>query len=228
MKLIIYLCFTYLLVLSSCNGITNKEHIEELQIFGYSGFQLKGPNNHLYTFDYYLDYIQHCDTCDSVKFEYDSAQFDIRRYFEYKKNGSLKVAVRKTMDSTKFYIVLHYDTSGFEKIINRLLLNDSLKSEYVDYNEGRIYDGYSYTLHFKTNNKKERTIYYIPYDLQDSLRFLHDLVNRIVEKNKKHEIVKFEYNQITESVAKKQFKNHPPPHLFHKIIKYVPPEVKPN
>ena len=198
MKLIINLCFTYLLVLNSCNRITNKEQIEELQIFGYNSFLLKDSNNHNYSFHY---------LSDTVKFKYDSTKLDIVFYFEYKKNSLIKFAIGP-FGKTKYYNIPHFNPVHFENIINRLLLNDSLDSKY--WNPHEMYDGYSYTLHFRTT-KKEFEIDYAPCYLPDSLKFLHDYVTKIAQDNRKRIIEKFEYDPITSSRAKKLFIRRPPP-----------------
>lgn len=220
MRQILFLLLIMLLI--SCGTIKNKEQITEFQIFGYSGFLLKDSADNHYSYDYYFD-------SDSFfQFKIDSTQLDIRRYFEYKKDSMIKVAVRGYRGKTKFYLIPQFDTAPLEKIVNRLLLNDSLKSEYHD--PSRMYDGYSYTLHFRTTKNKEFDFNYIPKDLPDSLRILHDFIEKIIEGDRKQIINKFEYDPITSSIAKKLFINHPPPPLprSNRNIKFVHPEIKPD
>jgi hypothetical protein len=149
MKLIINLCFTYLLVLSSCNRITNKEQIKELQIFGYNSFLLKDSNNHNYSFHY---------LSDTLKLKYDSIKLDVVFYFEYKKDSLIKIAIGR-FGKTKYYNIPQFNPVPLENIINRILLNDSLNSEYC--NPHDLYDGYSYTLHFRTTEKDLKLIIFL-------------------------------------------------------------------
>ena len=73
-----------------------------------------------------------------------------------------------------------------------------------------MYDGWFYTLYYKTSNNNRFILNYIPEYLPDSLRKLHEFVENILVKNQFNRTNKFEYNPITSFEAKRQFKKDPP------------------
>ena len=206
------------LLVNSCRTEEKKEVVDELLIFGYSGFCLKDSANKIYPSDeiFYNN---------SFKLECDSTRLDIRQYFEYKKDSFIKSAIRKPRQVTEYLTIKQSDTTGLERLINSSLINKKYKTDY-SYNDStpRMYDGWSYTLYFKTSKNKRFLLNYIPDHLPDSLKILHDFVENLLMKNTNPRTKNFEYNPITTIEAKGLFKNHPPP-LPSKIevIRFIAP-----
>ena len=210
--------FLFLLFCNSCNVGEKKEVIDEFLIFGYSGFCLKDSLNNIYPSNeiFYND---------SVKFEYDSTRLDIRQYFEFKKDSFINVAIRRPGNKTEYIKIVQSDTLGFEKLINSTLINKQYKTKYsFKKNETVIYDGWSYTLYYRTSKDKEYMIDYIPRIITNSLKELHNFVERIILKNDPEIAKKFEYNSMITIKSKKLFKDHPPLKFSKSTIKFSQPE----
>ena len=206
------------LLINSCKTDEKKEVIDELLIFGYSGFCFKDSLNQIY----------HSDEIfynDSVKLEHDSTRLDIRQYFEFKKDSVVNVAIRRPRKNTEYIKIAQSDTIGFEKLINTTLLNKQYKIKYsFKDNETAIYDGWHFTLYYKTSRNKEFSIDYIPIRLPDSLRTLHKFVEKIIIKDNPELTKYFEYNTMITNKAKSLFKKFPPPQ-FRKSIRFSAPKI---
>ncbi len=217
------------LLCNSCKFTENKESVDELLIYGYSGFCLKDSLNHQI---YPCDDMSYNDCDEYDNFEFDSTQLDIRQYFEFRKDSFVNVAVRKPGKNTDFIKIAQSDTIGFENLINTALVNKKYKTHYsFKDNEAVLYDGWHFTLYYKTSKNKEFSIDYIPSYLPDSLRTLHEFVEKIMLKDNPELTKKIEYNSMTIEKAKSLFKNFPPPRqIQEKIkIKFLPPEnIKEN
>ncbi|QEK52813.1 hypothetical protein FYC62_14935 [Pedobacter aquae] len=118
------LIFFLAVFISSCNQKSKSEEIEELVIFGNSGFCLKDNNGNSYSSTYWID----CDSCDTKDLKYDSTKLDIRLYFEYKKDDHTKTSIRKPESTTEYYILSEQETQGFKSLINSTLLSNNLSS----------------------------------------------------------------------------------------------------
>ena len=207
---------TILLVfMASCQTKGPKEIIDELLIFGYSGFCFKDSANRVYPSDeiWYND---------SVRLFYDSTQLDIRQYFEFKKDSAIKVATRKPRKATEYFIIDHLDSIEFQKTINEILVGKSYSSDY-GFNDTipRIYDGWSYTLYYESSSSKDFIINYIPDCLPDSLKILHNLVESIIKGDHHLNKSAFRYDSITIKEAKRLFIKNPPPSLLDNTQKNV-------
>ena len=201
----LYKILILLLFCSSCNFGEKKEIVVDLLIFGHSGFCYKDSLNNIYPSDEIFNN-------DSVKLEYDSTRLDIRQYFEYKKDSFINVAIRRPREKTEYLKLVQLDTIGLEKLINTTLLNRKYKNEYY-FNDSttHIYDGWYYTLYFKTSTNKEFIIDYIPSRLPDSLRTLHNFIEKYILKNNPEMAKRFEYNSMISKEAKRLYKIHRPP-----------------
>lgn len=196
-----------LIIFSSCNHKNKSEEIEEVVIIGDSGFLLKDNNGKSYPSTYWID----CDTCKTEDLKYDTTKLDIRQYFEYKKGGRIKVAIRRFKNETEYYYLSAEEKFLFEKLIDSVLISENYKESYR--NTGLIiYDGWNYTLYYKFTSGKKKIINYIPNYLPNKLKVFHDTVKSISYGN----LVasqRFEYHQVVYNNAIKKFVNNPPPVL---------------
>lgn len=192
------------LLANSCKPYEKKETIDELLIFGYSGFCLKDSVNQIYP----SDEIFHND---SIRLEFDSTRLDIRQYFEFKKDSFINSAIRRPRQATEYLSLNQSDTIGFQKLINLSLINKRYEINYR-FNDSipMMYDGWFYTLYYKTSKNNRFMLSYIPEYLPDSLRILHEFVENILVKNQNKKTNKFEYNPITSTEAKRLFRKYPP------------------
>lgn len=183
--------------------VEKNKTIDELVLFGNSGFCLK----------------------DSAKWIYDSTKLDIRVYFEFKKDSFIRKAIRKYKSPIDYYSVKSADTIGFGNFLNKLLLFKNYEHEY--YSKGfSIYDGLNYTLFYKTSDNKEYLINYVPNHLPDSLEVLHDFIEKILISKNHETIDNFEFHKITEKAAVEAFKKcPPPPRLTSREIKFKAPKI---
>jgi hypothetical protein len=204
----------------SCKTPERKETIDEFLIFGCSGFLLKDSLNNTYPSGY-----MHYN--DTISLMYDSTRLDIRQYFEFKKDSIVKIARRRPSQMTEYIQMTVSDTDGFQKLINKLFIHKNYKSEYVFPDSLIIiYDGWHYTLHYKTSLNREVTMNYIPECLPDSLKLLHDYIQKSLRKESPILTKKFEYNNVTGLEARRLYKRIPPPPLPSKVdqtVKYVIP-----
>lgn len=173
-----------------------KNYVEELVLFGTSG----------------------CCFRDSAKNQiWDSTRLDIREYFEYKKDSFIRIARRRRLHQTEYYSIGGKDTIGLSSLINRVLLSKTYKKEYES-NDPEIYDGWEYILFYKTSNKKEYLINYVPHHLPDDLKVLHDFIVKIVNTYRLGFSSKFGYNDITIKEVKELYNKRPPASTNVKFI----------
>lgn len=198
---------------TSCQTNEQKEIIDELLIFGYSGFCFKDSSNKVYPSDeiWYND---------SIRLQFDSTRVDIRQYFDFKRDSVIKIAGRGPRQETEYFLLDHLDSVGFKGLINTILVNKKYDSDY-GFNDTipRLYDGWHYTLFYKTSDKKEFAINYIPDLLPDSLRILHNLVMNIIQSDHLQQTTGFRYDPFTIKEAKRLFKKNPPPPLPDNTLK---------
>jgi len=212
--------FLLLLLCNSCKIGEKKEVVDELLIFGYSGFCFRDSLNHVYP-----SYEEEIN--DSVKLEIDSTRLDIRQYFEFKKDSIIHCAIRRPSQETEYLSINQSDTIGLENLINSALINKKYKINYsFPDSTPRFYDGWTYTLYYKTSMGNTFLLNYIPKFLPGSLSDLNDFVENLLYKNNPKWTNKFEYNSITTTEAKRLFKKDPPPQLlYNKKIKFIPPVI---
>jgi hypothetical protein len=74
-----------------------------------------------------------------------------------------------------------------------------------------MYDGLYYSIYYKTSKNKEYNIFYIPDQLPDSLKLLHNYVVNTLLNKPLTPIMKFSFNNITVKTAYELFKTSPPP-----------------
>jgi hypothetical protein len=209
-----------ILLFNSCKTKEKRVVVDELIVFGTSGFCMKDSLNNIYpsgAMHYY----------DSIRLEYDSTRLDIRQYFEFKRDSFVKIAKRLPMEQTEYYNILPSDTIGFKQLINKTLLNKRFKAEY-DFPDSfpMIYDGWHYTLYYKASDDTNFLINYFPECLPDSLSSLHDFVIGIIAKSSLTKTNEFQYNPMTVKEAKRLYKISPPPPIPSKTdreIKYIHP-----
>lgn len=203
---ITYLIGFVLLTLSSCTEKCQKDYIEEFVIIGHSGWCFK----------------------DSANWIFDSTKFDVREYFEYKRNSFVRIAKRRPSRDTEFYSISANDTIGFGKLITNILLNQKFKTEYFrEENNTGIYDGWNYLLYYKLKSNKEFIIKYYPHHLPDSLKLIHNYIDSIINLKDIKTSESFEFNKATSILAVEQFMTHPPPPAPREnTIKFTPPVVK--
>lgn len=178
-----------LIILSvfSCVKKEKSETIENLVLFGYSGFCFK----------------------DSANWIFDSTKLDIREYFEFKKDSFIRTARRDYIKPVEYHSVNKTDTIGLYKLMESILVNHNFNKEYLP-KELELYDGRYYTLYVKTSNKEYR-INYSPNCLTDSLNLLHKYITKIVLSKNLGIENEFEFSGITPKVAKELFIQYPPP-----------------
>jgi hypothetical protein len=220
-----YLPWLIILILlaQSCKTLERKETIDELLIFGYSGFLLKDSLGNTYPSGY-----MHYN--DTISLMFDSTRLDIRQYFEFRKDSFVRIARRRPMQNTEYIQMSNSDTTGLQRLINELFINKKYLSEYT-FPESLdkliiMYDGWYYTLHYKTSLKREVTLNYIPEYLPDSLKLLHDYIQKLLRKDVPILIDRFEYDNITGIVARQLYKKLPPPPLPSKVdqtVRYLIP-----
>jgi hypothetical protein len=190
MKKYISKILIFLILLISCNRPDNKETIDEFIIYGYSGFCLK----------------------DSVNRKYDSTKLNIRQYFEFQRDSFFRMALRSYYEKNfGFYTIHSIDTIGFNDLLDKILLNKNFNKEYYS-EKPEIYDGYIFSMYFKTNYNKITFIHYTPNHLPDSLRILHDYFNKSIENEPLLSSMAFELKEIsTKEVIELHIKHPPPP-----------------
>jgi hypothetical protein len=220
MKYLLKILILFLLI-TSCQTKEKQVVVNELLIFGSSGFCMKDSLNNVYpsgAFHY----------VDNVNLRYDSTRLDIRVYFEFKKDSILKISKRLPSGNAEYFSCTPQDTIGLKELINNSLLNKRFKSEY-DFPDSLIivYDGWHYTLHCKTSDQKEILLSYVPECLPDSLKILHNYVMNLVMKPNLTKANEFKFNPLTTKEAKRLFKKIHPPEIDYKIDKkgiYFPPK----
>ena len=209
-----------ILFVQSCKTPERAESIDELLVFGYSGFSLKDSLNNTY----FLNYLPYKY---SGRLEFDSTQLDISQYFEFKKDSFLKLARRRPMQNPVYIQSAYSDTIGLQELMNEILINKNYKSEYVFPDSLIIvYDGWHYYLHYKTSKGREATLDYIPECLPDSLKLLHTYIQDLLLRDNPILTSKFEYNKITGLEARRLYKLYPPPPIPcspDKAVKYITP-----
>jgi hypothetical protein len=195
-----------LLLLNSCRTKGKRVTVDELIVFGYSGFCMKDSLNIIYPSGYW-----HYN--ETARLEFDSTLLDIRQYFEFKKDSFIKIAKRLPMKQTEYCSILPNDTNGLTQLINNTLMSRRFKADY-DFPDSSLimYDGWHYTLYCKESNNKDFLINYVPECLPDSLRYLHDFVTKIIGKSEPSK-TQFKFDSIVTIVAKRLFKRYPPPPL---------------
>lgn len=197
----------------SCQSNEPKEIIDKLLIFGYSGFCFKDSTNKTYPSDeiWYND---------SIRFYFDSTRLDIRQYFDFKKDSVIKIAGRRPRKETEYFFIDQLDSVGIQGFINIILVNKKYDSEYGFRDTiPRLYDGWHYTLYYKTSNKKEFVINYVPDRLPESLRILHNFVMNILKSDHLQQTTGFRYDPFTIKEAKRLFIKNPPPSLPDNTLK---------
>jgi hypothetical protein len=210
-----------LLLFNSCITQEKKVTIDEILIFGYSGFCLKDSLNNVYTpSEIWLH--------DSIKLKFDSTRLDIRQYFDFKIDSFVRIATRFPTKQIEYFSVLPSDTIGLKKLINNLLIDKRFQTNY-DFPDSIIvvYDGWRYKLYCKTSDKKELSINYIPECLPDSLKILHKFVQNIVMKSDLIKINEFQFNPLTIKEALRLYAIYPPPAIPYKTEDkafYIPPK----
>jgi len=182
-----FLTFFIIIILFSCSKVEKKDCIEEVVLFGTKGLCFK----------------------DSANWIFDSTKLDIRVYFEFKRDSFARVSKGKYLKSA--YLITNLtDTTGFYNLVQKVLLNRKFEKEY--YAKGLdMYDGLYYTIYYKTSSKKEFHINYDPEYLPDSLRILHNYIQKMKFPNYPENEKSFKFNSITVDVAKELYINHPPP-----------------
>ena len=172
----------------SCNNVERKDVVEEFAIIGCSGFLIKDSANNIY----------------------DSTRLDIRTYFEFRKDIFVRIAKIYFNCLPEYYTVRNTDTMGFNKMLNKILLNKRYNDEYKS--EGQWnYEGWLYILYFKTSKQMKKIIYYEPEYLEDSLKILHNYINNLVLSNNLQMTNKFIFNPLISEIATDLYKKYPPP-----------------
>jgi hypothetical protein len=184
----------------SCSKNDKEETIKEFVLYGYNGFAF----------------------LDSSRYIPDSTHLDIRRYFEFKRDSTIKIVKRGYLSERKYLSINQSTLNGLQDSLNKYLLNDSFQNEYL-YKVPCCYDGYNYSLYFKTSKGKEILINYVPEELPDGLKIIHDYITTII-RSASHLDNKFELNNITRIDARQIFIKYPPPRLS-KGIEYIAPKI---
>jgi len=211
-----------LLLINSCKTAEKKEVIDELLVFGHSGFCIKDSSNQIYPPEQIWK-----NNSIIPDLEFDSTHLDIRKYFEFERDSIIRVARRQYMHQMEFLSINKKDTIGLESILNKILLFRNPKHEYFSKEMYKYSDNeWSYTIYYKTSNHKEFLIHYEPDQLPDSLRVLHNFIYKIIVSKALPISGKFDFNKITTKEAKKLFKKNPPPPLPSTVnfkVKFVEP-----
>jgi hypothetical protein len=197
MKASHYIWILMIVLIMSCSRKSNKESIKEFVLYGYSGFVFS----------------------DFSKYTFDSTKLQIRQYFEYEKDSSLKIFKGKS-DYTR---ILPSNITGFKDTLNTFLISNSFHREYLP-GKLSMYDGCYYTIYYVTTTQKEVLISYIPDELPDSLRILHDYILNIIRTESKIDKA-FEFNRIIKIDALNLFKKYPPPPPPSGKIKFHSPRI---
>jgi hypothetical protein len=183
MKTIITFCL--LLIIISCSRKEN-EQIDHFILLGQSGFILK----------------------DTAQWKFDSSQFDIRQYFEFKINDYVRVAKRLYSDSVRYYTVSTADTLGLAQTISYSIFNRNYDSSY-DINGSSMYDGYYYILYYHTTKGRSKFIKFVPEVMPDTLKVAFSYIDRIFRKDLKVG-PKFNWPDILKDEALEFYKKQPP------------------
>ncbi|GAT62789.1 hypothetical protein PJIAN_392 [Paludibacter jiangxiensis] len=177
-------------MLISCGKAKPIEQIDEFVLFAYPGFN-------------YLD-------SDHIVF--DSTSLNIRQYFELKRNRFIHIANTKDYKSQPLKYVENNkaDTLGLERLLNQVLISKRYSHEY-DSKPGSWYEGFMYTLYYRTSSNKEFTINYCPDYLPDSLKVLHNYIVNVINCYRNPHNDQFQFHAISKSVAGDLWKRHKPP-----------------
>jgi hypothetical protein len=176
------LCYIMIILfINSCSTRENKETINEFLLFGHTEF-----------FDDYMSIT-------------DSTKLDIRVYFEYKKDSSLKIARKKFEGEYEYLTVSPKDTVGLDTLLNNILLRNSFYKSYSGV--PIIYDGLYFTIYYKTSFQREFRIDYIPYCIPKNLAYLNKVITDIILTKDMKKTNKFEFNNIIRETALEGYKH---------------------
>jgi hypothetical protein len=168
----------------SCSRNKN-ETINKFILYGYSGFVF----------------------IDSSIYIFDSTKLNIIQYFEYTRDSSIKIAHGRY--KTKYYRMNPIKLVGFENSLNSLL-NNEFNKEYLPERVVSMYDGWYYSIYYMTSSQREVLINYIPNELPDSLKILHDYILNYID-NASIIDNEFDFNKIVRVDALNLFNKYPPP-----------------
>jgi hypothetical protein len=199
----LYLSILLFFFLSSCLNIRIRDSISEFILFGYPGFYLY-------------------DSCDN--YYLDSTRLDVRLYIDIKIDNQATIIKHKYREENKYFSLTLLESQKLLDSINSLLGNVQYDSEYC-FLQGSLYDGWSYTIYYRTLDNKEFTINYIPELLPGNLRKIHDLLIKytIESSESSHEL---QYNAIVPRTAIFLYKRYPPPPPARQKVIYKPPVIK--
>ena len=173
----------------ACSRTEKKETIKDFILFSYSGFTL----------------------IDSTKYTFDSTDLDIRQYLEFKPDSTIKISKRKYKHKREFYIQDPSFFKGLPDTLNSLLTNTYLKKDIpIKKNSLSMYDGWYYSLYFKTSKEREILINYIPDTLPKNLMILHRYILKIIDSSET-EGNQFKFDSIVKTQALKLYRLIPPP-----------------
>ena len=176
----------------SCSGHDKKEEVTRFVFYAHSGF--------LHT--------------DSTRFSYDTTNLDIRQYLEYELDSALKISRRRPEQKSEYFTLNPNLFKGLQDTLNKYLINNKFtKNDNLrDFsNRPIVYDGWYYTIYFKTTHQKEDRVYYIPsFSADSTLLALHNYVLNIYSfANIRRS--KFEFDSIVKIDAARFYKLIPPP-----------------
>ncbi|MDD4604614.1 MAG: hypothetical protein PHF97_12545 [Bacteroidales bacterium] len=195
----LYLIFLISWFLSSCSTKHEKEKINHFILFGTSGFYL----------------------IDTTKWIFDSTKFDIRTYFEFSKDSSIKVARRFYKKNIEYLSANPKDTIGLSSLLDTLVKLKLSDTTFYDTSKLSMYDGFYYTIYYETSKNRVIKIKYIPERLPQTLRNIHCLIVSKVYSKDFHYYKKFTLNNLIRREALKEFKIWPPPPKPGKVVEKV-------
>jgi hypothetical protein len=187
-----YLLLFTLLLNIACSRIEKKETVKDFILFSYSGFTI----------------------LDSAKYRFDSSDLDIRAYLEYKPDSIIKISKRKYNHKREFYL---QDPSFYKDLpdtLNRILINPYFKKDILmNKDRLRMYDGWYYSLYFKTSKEREILINYIPDTLPKNMMILHKYILKIINSSESSQFGEneFKFDSIVRTQALRMYKLIPPP-----------------
>lgn len=181
--------FLSLAMLVSCGKTKPVEQIDEFVLFAYPGFNYQ----------------------DSDHIVLDSTSLNIRKYFELNRNNFIRIANAKDYKSKpqKYVERNKADTLGLERLLNKVLISKRYHQEYYPKSDS-WYEGFTYTIYYRTSSNNEFTISYYPDYLPNSLKALHNYIINVISYYRTPRNDQFQFHTITKSVAGDLWKKHKP------------------
>jgi hypothetical protein len=188
-----YILILLIISIISCSRNDKNSHVDKFVLYGYLGF----------------------DFIDSTKYIFDSTKLNIRQYFEIEKDSLMKIckgwSLSRFKTKREYFTIRPSSIIGLQDSIDRILTIKIIHKDYLLDRKTSMYNGLYYTLYYRTTSQKEYFVHYIPNNLPDSLRKVHDYIIRMIRTSSSINNKGFELNKVVIEDALNLFKICPPP-----------------